>query len=220
MWVVRISLKDEEDRVSFLAEKFDVTILGYPLSVFKKNNEIYLSGSGLLIGEEKNKKAFARGLKKEKEIKQFEINGDFFTALMRKPKISSSEDIIMDPSFFYVKPITILPTREEILEFASWDRDKLMKKVEMAQKKYGAKLLKIEQKKLGTLSIFNFIPEITKKQKQAIEIALDSGYYACPRKIDLRKLAKKMGISLATYQVHLRKAEAKILPSVLKFGSL
>lgn len=209
-------MHDDEDVISSRVKKFNVTLLGYSLSNFEKNGKTFLSGCGLLIGEEKNKKKFVKDLKKDKRIRKFELKDDFFVALIVRPELASVKEIVAKPSFIYPKPVTILPSGEEIWEFASWDRKSLMNKVHIAEKRYNAKLLKIENKKLGTLAVFNIIPELTKKQRKAIEIAAKQGYYEYPRKSELRELAKKDGVSLSTFQAHLRKAENKLLLDFLK----
>ncbi|PIO07661.1 hypothetical protein COU59_03060 [Candidatus Pacearchaeota archaeon CG10_big_fil_rev_8_21_14_0_10_34_12] len=219
MWIAKLRIYDENDMISSRAKKFNVTILGYSLSNFEKRGKIFLSGCGLLIGEDKNKKKFIEDLKKDKRVKKFEINEDFFVTLITRPELTSIKEIIAEPSFIYPKPIVILPTGEEIWEFASWERKPLMEKIKISEKKYNAELLKIENKKLGTLAIFNIIPELTKKQKNALEIAAKSGYYEYPRKTELRELAKVEGISLSTFQAHLRKAENKLLLNILKNNS-
>lgn len=218
MWIAKISMKDENDPITSRVKKFNVTVLGYLLSRFKKGNVVYLSGAGLLIGSEENKKAFVKDMKRDKTIKKIELNGDYFITLRAIEGLKSVEETIVDPSLIYPKPITILPSGEEIWEFASWDRSILMKKVNLAKKRYNAKLLRIENKKLGTLAILNVVPELTSKQKKAIEIAMKHGYYDYPRTAGLRKLAKIMGISFSTYQAHLRKAEARLLSYTLKLS--
>ena len=57
-------------------------------------------------------------------------------------------------------------------------------------------------------------PDFTDKQKRAFELAVENGYYDIPKRIDLRRLAKVMEISIATYQEHLKRAEAKIIPKL------
>ena len=76
------------------------------------------------------------------------------------------------------------------------------------------KILKIERTKLSEIYFPQLLPELSEGQRRALEIASEEGYFNYPRKIELRKLAKIMGISLSTYREHLRRAEAKILPGV------
>lgn len=57
---------------------------------------------------------------------------------------------------------------------------------------------------------------LTDKQLEAFELACKYGYYEIPKKITLEELAVRMGISPPTLAEHLRKAEAKLFPTLLK----
>jgi len=59
-------------------------------------------------------------------------------------------------------------------------------------------------------------PELPEKQKGAIELAYEEGYYSYPKKSDLKDLAKIAKVSVPTFQENLRKAEIKLLPFILK----
>jgi len=73
-------------------------------------------------------------------------------------------------------------------------------------------MLFIKNKKVNNISIAQIHPELTSKQKQAINLAIEEGYYSIPRKIDVKDLAKKSNLAFSTYQTHLRKAESKLIP--------
>ena len=60
---------------------------------------------------------------------------------------------------------------------------------------------------------------MTALQKSALELAVELGYYRWPRQVILEELAKVAKVSRKVYQEHLRKAEAKLVPKVLK-GSI
>ena len=64
--------------------------------------------------------------------------------------------------------------------------------------------------------IYAMLPKLTAKQKTALVSAVENGYYGYPRKVKLEYLAKLMKISLSTYQFHLAKAEAKLMPFLVK----
>ncbi|MHC3439183.1 helix-turn-helix domain-containing protein [Natrialbaceae archaeon A-gly3] len=53
--------------------------------------------------------------------------------------------------------------------------------------------------------------QLTPRQREAFDLALERNYYAWPREISVRKLAKEFGVSKTTMLEHLRKAEAKLL---------
>ena len=61
------------------------------------------------------------------------------------------------------------------------------------------------------------MPKLTALQKMALELAINEGYYEAPKKTNLRELARLSKVSLATYQKHLQKAEAKVIPDVFSF---
>ncbi len=60
------------------------------------------------------------------------------------------------------------------------------------------------------------MPNLSKQQQKALELAIENKYYGYPRKITLKKLATLMNISESTYQFHLAKAESKVIPFYTK----
>jgi len=57
---------------------------------------------------------------------------------------------------------------------------------------------------------------LTQKQKKAITMALDNGYYNWPKKINLDELAAMEKISRRSLQERLRRAESKIFPKSIE----
>ena len=58
--------------------------------------------------------------------------------------------------------------------------------------------------------------ELTENQLNILKIALNEGYYEWPRRINVIELSAKLGISRAAVTKVLRRAESKVLRSVLK----
>lgn len=56
---------------------------------------------------------------------------------------------------------------------------------------------------------------LTAKQRHALELALDAGYYERPRDIDLATLAEQLGISKSAVSQRLRSAERKLIEGAL-----
>jgi predicted DNA binding protein len=73
-------------------------------------------------------------------------------------------------------------------------------------------MLFAKNKKITNVSIAQIHPELTDKQKAAIKLAIEEGYYKIPREIDVKDLAKKSRLAFSTFQNHLRKAESKLIP--------
>lgn len=60
--------------------------------------------------------------------------------------------------------------------------------------------------------------ELTNRQEEVVQRALDEGYFEWPREVTSDELAAKMDISRATLLEHLRKGEAKLLSDALDDG--
>jgi predicted DNA binding protein len=56
---------------------------------------------------------------------------------------------------------------------------------------------------------------LTEKQKEIVIEAMKNGYYDYPRKIDAGGVAEKVGVTKATALEHLRKAEGRLMKSLL-----
>jgi hypothetical protein len=56
---------------------------------------------------------------------------------------------------------------------------------------------------------------LTDKQRRVVSTARKLGYYEYPRRINAKQLAEKVGLSQATTLEHLRKAESRLMASML-----
>jgi len=59
--------------------------------------------------------------------------------------------------------------------------------------------------------------DLTDRQRGALELALEGGYYGQPRGTSLRDLASQTSVSKSTFEEHLRKAENKLLTNTGRF---
>ncbi|MBI2449698.1 helix-turn-helix domain-containing protein [Candidatus Pacearchaeota archaeon] len=119
---------------------------------------------------------------------------------------------IYNKDIIYVAPALISDQGYEIITVGCFDKIPLLKVVNVLEKKLNGELISIQQRKLNSISVMKIHPELTNKQKHAMQLAIKNGYYRSPRKIDLKQLAKLAGLSFSTFQVHLRKAEEKLMP--------
>ncbi|MFC7046301.1 helix-turn-helix domain-containing protein [Halobacteriaceae archaeon GCM10025711] len=60
--------------------------------------------------------------------------------------------------------------------------------------------------------------ELTDRQRAALEAAYFSGYFDWPRGSTAEEIADSLGISSPTFHQHFRKAERKLLESILADG--
>lgn len=209
MWVVKIRINGEKALIGSRAKKFKVTVSGYPISIQEKKDGIYVHIAGFISGNEKNKRDFIRDVKKDKRVLHLEYRNDFIMAQIKEPL---QFKIIYNPSILHLEPVLIQKDASEIWTLGSWNKEILTKISRLVKKTHQGQILKIKQEKIRNIFIVGINPNLTDKQKKAIELAIKHSYYDYPRKIKLEKLAKLMNLSYSTYHAHLRKAEKKLLP--------
>jgi len=214
MWVMKLRLESKDQFLGRMAIKHKVSMTGYPLSYYKDDKWIYLIACGFMFGKEKNKNAMFKDIKKQPEFVKIEIKNDFAIIITKQPLFAEP---VYDPRIIRLEPVIINhKEKKHIWNLASFDKKLLTKVYKFAKKYLGAEILKLKEERISNISITRLLPELTKKQKQALEIAINNGYYDYPKKINMEKLAKIMKISYSTYQAHLKKAEGKIVPSIYK----
>jgi len=209
MWVAKIKFESKGTLIGSKASKYNVDLFGFPLSYHYEKRWVIVQIAGTMFGDEKNKKDFIKSLKKEKRAINLELKNDFLIGVIKEPIYSRC---IYNKDIIHISPAFISREGYEVINAGSFDRKKLMNLVELFEKKYGGKLISVQKKKIGSISVVRVHPELTEKQKKAMELAIKHGYYHSPRKIDLKRLARLSGLSFSTYQVHLRKAEEKLIP--------
>lgn len=64
----------------------------------------------------------------------------------------------------------------------------------------------------------SLMPKLTEPQREALEAALDSGYFAVPRETPLAGVADRLGISEQATSERLRRGEATVVERMLENG--
>jgi len=64
-----------------------------------------------------------------------------------------------------------------------------------------------------SLSVSGITDKLTQRQLEALQAAIEAGYYERPRQSSAEELADEMGLARSTYQEHLRKAESAVMES-------
>jgi predicted DNA binding protein len=210
MWVAKIELEDDKDIISARTKKFKVTVVGKLLSKFVEKGIVHLQGAGLVLGEEERIKQFLKDLKRDKNLVRIETKGHFYVMEIKKPQIGAAETIV-EPFLIYPSPVIARSDGVEVWEFAHWKREEINKKIRLAQKMYKTKVISVKKQQLSNMSFIDIRPDLTKKQQQAIELAVKEGYYSFPRKTDMHQLAAIKKSSYSNMQEHLKKAENKVI---------
>jgi len=213
MWRLKLKLDSSKQPMGKLAIKHQVSMTGYPLSYYKDSKYLYVISAGFVFGEDKNKKMLFRELKQSKDVVNFEKSEDFAINITKQPLFTEP---VYDPKIIRPSPVIINKKGYHIWDLASFDRKILEKVLKFTEQKLGAKIMFFREEKISNISFTRLLPELTKNQKKALEIAINNGYYDYPKKIKMEKLAKQMNISYSTFQAHLKKAEGKLLPEVYK----
>lgn len=68
---------------------------------------------------------------------------------------------------------------------------------------------------LAPLTRSTLFSVLTEKQVGALLTAFKSGYYRLPRKADIKTIAAKQKVARSTFQEHLRKAECKVISTLI-----
>lgn len=221
MWSLKLKVREKWNIYNYRTNKFKIKLLFYSHNYYEDMGRLYFVASGIIEGDEKRKKKFIEDMKKESKIQHFESNDDFFICIYSELKSSNRSKvakIAYNPRLIFVKPVIIDEFGWEEWEIASPER----KDVDIFLKhsknlpNTESKLFYLKQQKINNLMIYAMLPKLTAKQKNALVLAVANGYYGYPRKTKLKYLAKLMKISLSTYQFHLAKAEAKLMPFLVK----
>ncbi len=213
MWRLKLKLTSDSQFLGEMAKKHEVSMVGYPLSYWKDKKNIYLISAGFMFGEESNKQSIIKDIKKQPQYVESEQSGDFFIITTKQPLFSEP---VYNPKIIRPNPTIINKDGDHIWDLASFDRKELEKVIKFSTKYLNAKILVFRQEKISNISFIKILPELTDNQKKAMQLAINFGYYDYPKKITLPELAKKMKISYSTFQAHLKKAEGRIFPFILR----
>ncbi|MBI5393221.1 helix-turn-helix domain-containing protein [Candidatus Woesearchaeota archaeon] len=210
MWLAKITLK-HDCIIGKRCLQFSCTSVGYPLDFYEENKYNYFFHFEKLSGEQKNIDQFIADLKKDKRIQNLEAENNtlFFTYKTKAKGEMPTQSYLK--KVFHLKPVFVDAHGIEHWEVGSWKKESLMDFIEQIKKQTEGleqfKLEKIVKTKLRDIYFPHIMPLMTSLQEKALQLAQKEGYYEFPRKIELRQLAKIIGVSLSTYREHLRKAE-------------
>lgn len=210
MWVAKYKIWHKNCLLRPICVKHKVTDFVYLINSWSDKRNFYYTELHILQGKSGNKKEFVKELRKEKTVKKVEIKGSYIFTLNQEPIQKKYYSPVFDPKIIQIKPVAQRIDGYEDWELASWDKESLMKILEVPV--FEAELKFIKYTKLGDIFLPHVYPKLPPKQKEAIELAVQNGYYEYPRKIDLEKLSGISKVKRQTYQENLRKAEKKLVP--------
>ena len=211
MWGLDFTIETDD---SFLFGKYtkknNVSIVVYTNSYSMQTDGSFVNGSGVIIGKDKDVRNFIEDMKSDERVVALENEDNFAVfSVSEPPKVQA----IFDSRFIFVKPPIFNFKGEYIFEIASINKKNLVELMNLLKSKnFKIRFKKLKKVKLSQIQTSYIYPNLSKKQKECFQLALNKGYYNYPKDITLNELADIIGISYSTFQFHLRQAEKKIMP--------
>ncbi len=210
MWLAKFKIKHRNCLLTSKAVKYKVMDLVYVLNSWPDQKNYCYTELHILQGKEENKKRFIRALKKEKTIKKVEVQGNYIFTLNQEPLEKQYYSPVFDQHLLQPKPIIVSPDGYEYWEMACWEKRPLMEIMQVPV--FKTELKSIQNIKLAEIYLPQIYPKLSPKQKEALELAVQEGYYDYPRGIYLDKLAQIAKVKRQSFQENLRRAEKKLVP--------
>jgi predicted DNA binding protein len=218
MWYLKFKYKHSDCFSAPKLQELNLNVSHFYLGNYVKGNYIYTSAIQHLKGEEKNIKKYIRYLKNHKDIVKIETYGDVIFLQAKHKKDLSLYTAIYNPAFIYPAPAYLSKEGFEIIEVACWDKKPLSELIDSIEKNKTTEhfeILSFIEKEMDEIYVARLLPNLPKKQKEAIKLAYQLGYYKFPRKISLDRLAKIAKVSKSTFRENLKKAEEKLIPKLI-----
>jgi len=213
MWVLKLRIK-HDCTIGSRCEKFRCVSYSIPLGNWIEGKYSCTSERHTIEGEPGAVKSFLEDLKKDTRVKNLETSGNTMFFIGKGNECIPSS--FYSQKMFFTKPVFVDKQGFEYWETASYDRNVLVKFMELLEKRNYEhfEVLSFKNTKLDNIYFPAIAPELTEKQKRAFDLAVEEGYYDIPKRTELKKLARLMNVSLATYQEHLKRAETKVIPKL------
>lgn len=214
MWLLKLKIK-HDCTIGDRCKEFKIVCYSIPLGNWKEKDYSFTLERHTLEGASENIKKFLKDIKKDRRITNLEISGNtMFFIGKNKEKIPSS---FYTQKMFFTKPVFVDDKGYEYWEIASYNKNVLSNFLEKLEKQdyENLKVLQFRNIKLNNIYFPAIAPDLTEKQKGVFELAIREGYYDIPKRTDLIKLAKIKKVSIATFQEHLKRVEAKIIPRLI-----
>ena len=122
--------------------------------------------------------------------------------------------------YFFPKPIWFLNGRKHYRILVP-EHSQFSKFIEEMEERFGDIKLTYKSpipnfEELHATLVGGILSKLSPRQREALQRAYRNQYYEYPRKNTLEKIAQDMGIGKSTFQSHLRKAENKIIHSIME----
>jgi hypothetical protein len=152
-------------------------------------------------------KAFLFDVKYEYQLLEYE-EGTYTYFIKGKHQQPSPETQSKKINMYLILPFSL---RDEKIR-VTWVGDNEQVKEFLESIRISYKIVSLMDAKFSPSSPLS---RLTEKQRDAIILAFKLGYFETPRKISIDELSAKLGLASSTLDVHLRKAERRLLAEML-----
>lgn len=135
----------------------------------------------------------------------------YWTRVIHKPSGPSIHDTVLQSGCMTCLPIVVESGFQKHLILAP-SRETLRDLLHLLRARFSS----VKVKKLRSTSIGPSRTLLTEKQREALLLAYNSGYYAIPRKVTLESIAEGLGIKRVAMQERLRRAENRIISDYIE----
>jgi predicted DNA binding protein len=161
-------------------------------------------------GDEKPLIDYVKALKKSASISEVRVTHEstlqYWTEVIHQLKNTSIHETILESGCMSKLPI-VIEGGTQIHHLLAPDQEAFRLAFDTLRKRF-AKVRVLNVRRLGGSSLG---PSLTKKQDEAIRLAITKGYYEIPRKTEIKHLAKKLKIKRVAMQERIRRAERTIM---------
>ncbi|MFH1448049.1 MAG: helix-turn-helix domain-containing protein [Candidatus Micrarchaeota archaeon] len=214
---LRISIHHQDCVTCLASEKFPEIRLeqaSQPICLKKKDNQLhYQVLYRLQAPNTPELDEYIKALRNSKDVIELHVLRKEGTEAIIMPVVRApnlSYDTFLKHNVICSSPV-VTEKGYERYDAISTDPNQLKKMLE--------ELSDIGQMKILRIADYEKIEKevkLTRKQEEALNLALTHGYYRWPRKITLDDLASMQNISRRSFQERLRRAESHVFPHLLK----
>lgn len=163
-----------------------------------------------LTGKEKPLSVYVKALKQSSSIVEVRVTHEtpeqYWTEVIHRLKKKSIHETILECGCMSRFPI-VIEGGTQIHHLLAPNQDAFRLTFDTLRSRFSkVRVLNIRRSPRGTLG-----PGLTKKQMDAVKLAISRGYYDMPRKSEIKHLAKKLKIKRVAMQERLRRAERTIM---------
>jgi len=218
MWYLKFKYKHTDCLFTHKAHSLGISLFHYYLGSYISGEYVYSTGFQKLGGADKDVKKYISYLKGLKKIVELEVFENAVLLMSKHKKHHLSYKSLYNPMFIFPNPAIVDKNGDEIIEVAFWKKkplQDLLTALKNDKTTTDLQILSFVERRMNDMYVSRLLPKLAPKQRSAISLAFSLGYYSFPRKISLDKLAKIAKVSKPTFRENLRRAEAKIIPSMV-----